>query len=205
MSREDLPPPEPDRLILEHDGRETNQWATARLSSLDGRNSVRHSSVHVSPAKIDPANRLPPIAWNRASSAPFDNASRITPIDLSNEPHAMSLVNPFILSSTAVVDTAESSGAALPSNDKKGTGAVDLSQFSDWLIPLEEIQLGEHLGAGSFGEVRRGLWNGTEVAVKIFHMGSNSTALDEFQAEVLVMAKLRHPNIVPFMGLLLER
>jgi serine/threonine-protein kinase CTR1 len=40
--------------------------------------------------------------------------------------------------------------------------AVDLS------IDASTIQLGERIGIGSYGEVHRGLWRGTEVAVKRF-------------------------------------
>ena len=76
--------------------------------------------------------------------------------------------------------------------------ATGLSGLSDWHIPMEEIEIGDRLGAGSFGEVKYGIWKGTEVAVKIiFDIDSNSSALEEFYAEVQVMAKLRHPCIVP--------
>lgn len=69
----------------------------------------------------------------------------------------------------------------------------------DWRIEPTDLALGERLGAGSFGEVVRGIWNGTDVAVKVI-METGSVALDEFKTEVEVMAKLRHPNIVLFLG-----
>lgn len=89
-----------------------------------------------------------------------------------------------------------------PSLDKKSSephsGLSRLSTLTDWYIPIEEIKIGDRIGAGSFGEVFYGTWNVTEVAVKIiFDVDSNSSALQEFYTEVQVMAKLRHPCIVP--------
>ncbi|KAI4996223.1 hypothetical protein ZWY2020_046814 [Hordeum vulgare] len=53
----------------------------------------------------------------------------------------------------------------------------------------------------SFGEVYRGEWHGTEVAVKKFlQQDISSDALEEFRAEVRIMKRLRHPNVVLFMG-----
>ncbi len=37
----------------------------------------------------------------------------------------------------------------------------------DWEIRYDELEVGEHLGTGGFGEVHRATWKGTEVAVKV--------------------------------------
>ncbi|CAH1415099.1 unnamed protein product [Lactuca virosa] len=53
----------------------------------------------------------------------------------------------------------------------------------------------------SFGEVYRSEWNGTEVAVKKFmNQDISGDALTQFKSEVEIMLRLRHPNIVLFMG-----
>ena len=73
--------------------------------------------------------------------------------------------------------------------------AVDLS------IPAEEIQLGERIGIGSYGEVHRGLWRGTEVAVKRFlDQDLSQHLMREFETEVDLMRRLRHPNVILLMG-----
>ncbi|WZZ68945.1 hypothetical protein YC2023_080315 [Brassica napus] len=81
----------------------------------------------------------------------------------------------------------------------KSDGTLD--DVSDCEILWEEITLGERIGLGSYGEVYRGDWHGTEVAAKKFlDQDLTGEALEEFRSEVQIMKKLRHPNIVLFMG-----
>ena len=79
-------------------------------------------------------------------------------------------------------------------------------------IAWSRIQIGERIGTGGFAEVFRGLYRGTEVAVKkLLHKPSTSgkgkstsKAVADFKAEVTLMTRLRHPNIVLFMGVVTE-
>ena len=41
-----------------------------------------------------------------------------------------------------------------------------LQESSEWVIEGSEIELGRRIGAGSYGEVFRGQWRHTDVAVK---------------------------------------
>ncbi|KAI7995033.1 Serine/threonine-protein kinase EDR1 [Camellia lanceoleosa] len=76
-----------------------------------------------------------------------------------------------------------------------------LGNVSDWEIPWEGLQIGERIGIGSYGEVYRAEWNGTEVAVKKFmDQDISGDALAQFKYEVEIMLRLRHPNVVLFMG-----
>lgn len=68
-------------------------------------------------------------------------------------------------------------------------------------IRWEDLQIGERIGIGSYGEVYRAEWNGTEVAVKKFlDQDFSGEALAQFKCEVEIMLRLRHPNVVLFMG-----
>ncbi|KAG6414538.1 hypothetical protein SASPL_121910 [Salvia splendens] len=65
----------------------------------------------------------------------------------------------------------------------------------------EDLQIGERIGIGSYGEVYRAEWNGTEVAVKRFmKQDISGDALAQFKCEIEIMLRLRHPNVVLFMG-----
>ncbi|KAA8521282.1 hypothetical protein F0562_011972 [Nyssa sinensis] len=76
-----------------------------------------------------------------------------------------------------------------------------LAEVAEWEIPWEGLQIAERIGIGSFGDVYRAEWNGTEVAVKKFmDQDISGDALVQFKCEVEIMLRLRHPNVVLFMG-----
>ena len=66
-----------------------------------------------------------------------------------------------------------------------------------WEIDRQSIHLVKKLGAGQFGEVWMGIWNGTtEVAVKTLKPGIMGAS--EFLQEAVLMKKLRHQNLIQF-------
>ncbi|XP_021739006.1 probable serine/threonine-protein kinase SIS8 [Chenopodium quinoa] len=76
-----------------------------------------------------------------------------------------------------------------------------LGEFAEWEIRWEDLQIGERIGIGSYGEVYRADWNGTEVAVKKFLVQDlTGDVLVQFKCEAEMMIRLRHPNVVLFMG-----
>ncbi|KAM4121464.1 hypothetical protein ACB094_01G007800 [Castanea mollissima] len=76
-----------------------------------------------------------------------------------------------------------------------------LREVAEWEIPWEDLRIGERIGIGSYGEVYRADWNGTEVAVKKFlDQDFSGDSLVQFKSEVEIMLRLRHPNVVLFMG-----
>ncbi|XP_057780279.1 serine/threonine-protein kinase EDR1-like isoform X2 [Salvia miltiorrhiza] len=78
---------------------------------------------------------------------------------------------------------------------------TEIDDVGECEIVWEDLVLGERIGLGSYGEVYHADWNGTEVAVKKFlDQDFSGAALDEFKREVRIMRRLRHPNIVLFMG-----
>ncbi len=65
-------------------------------------------------------------------------------------------------------------------------------------LQLEATALGE----GSFGIVYKAKYFGADVAVKKIKCASQFTSnmIEEFKSEISIMHKLRHPNVVLFMG-----
>lgn len=73
-------------------------------------------------------------------------------------------------------------------------------------IPWSDLVIKEKIGAGSFGTVHRADWHGSEVAVKILmEQDFHAERFKEFLREVAIMKRLRHPNIVLFMGAVTQR
>eukprot|EP01042_Synura_sphagnicola_P036421 gene36421-biopygen4909 len=69
------------------------------------------------------------------------------------------------------------------------------------MIQYDELSIGRELGGGSFGVVYQGTWRMTDVAVKKLLLGQlTNDARKEYETEAQIMKKLRHPNIVQFLG-----
>uniref|UniRef100_A0A0D9W9B0 non-specific serine/threonine protein kinase n=1 Tax=Leersia perrieri TaxID=77586 RepID=A0A0D9W9B0_9ORYZ len=99
---------------------------------------------------------------------------------------------------------------ASETGDKENmSGATALKQLgiepsfgADWLeISWDELELKERVGAGSFGTVYRADWHGSDVAVKVLtDQDVGEAQLKEFLREIAIMKRVRHPNVVLFMG-----
>jgi fyn-related kinase len=64
--------------------------------------------------------------------------------------------------------------------------------------------LSKKLGAGQFGEVWEGMWNGTTpVAVKTLKPGSMT--VEDFLAEASILKKLRHPKLLQLYAVCTDR
>lgn len=80
-----------------------------------------------------------------------------------------------------------------------------------WAYPESSVVLasGEEgvLGRGSYGEVRRATWCGMQVACKRLHnFGADGSAESQAKLtdEMSLLATLRHPNLVLFLGVLYD-
>ena len=71
-----------------------------------------------------------------------------------------------------------------------------------WLIERDEITVtGEELGRGGWGEVKVGVFRGTRVAVKtLYEVIVNDYYLRLFSREMEVASRVRHPNLLQFIG-----
>eukprot|EP01117_Protostelium_nocturnum_P012030 TRINITY_DN4404_c0_g1_i1.p1 TRINITY_DN4404_c0_g1~~TRINITY_DN4404_c0_g1_i1.p1 ORF type:complete len:1716 (-),score=556.93 TRINITY_DN4404_c0_g1_i1:204-5351(-) len=67
-------------------------------------------------------------------------------------------------------------------------------------LMLSDVEVGQMIGKGNFGEVYKGVWNGTTVALKGL-TGEDQSELEKFKSEIMLLYKLNHPNIVRLLGL----
>ncbi|XP_056699322.1 serine/threonine-protein kinase EDR1 isoform X3 [Spinacia oleracea] len=76
-----------------------------------------------------------------------------------------------------------------------------LLPYDEWNIDFTELTVGTRVGIGFFGEVFRGIWNGTDVAIKVFlEQDLTSENMEDFCNEIAILSRLRHPNVILFLG-----
>lgn len=72
--------------------------------------------------------------------------------------------------------------------------------LQEWDIPFEQLEVGELIGKGRFGQVYHGRWHG-EVAIRLIDIErDNEEQLKAFKREVMAYRQTRHENVVLFMG-----
>uniref|UniRef100_A0A3B3SSD3 non-specific serine/threonine protein kinase n=1 Tax=Paramormyrops kingsleyae TaxID=1676925 RepID=A0A3B3SSD3_9TELE len=72
--------------------------------------------------------------------------------------------------------------------------------LQEWDIPFEQLEVGELIGKGRFGQVFHGRWHG-EVAIRLIDIErDNEDQLKAFKREVMAYRNTRHENVVLFMG-----
>ncbi|CAH9079408.1 unnamed protein product [Cuscuta europaea] len=76
-----------------------------------------------------------------------------------------------------------------------------LLPFEEWNIDFSEVNIGIRVGIGFFGEVFRGIWNGIEVAVKVYlEQDLSQENIEDFANEISILSRIRHPNVILFLG-----
>lgn len=92
----------------------------------------------------------------------------------------------------------------MPNGTAPSEPNTDIQLFTadqPWVLKQNQLQFGPVLGMGSSCQVHRGLYKRTPVAIKV--MKANVVNVDlkrEFVREITAMLRLRHPNLVLFMG-----
>jgi len=75
------------------------------------------------------------------------------------------------------------------------------TQDDDWEIDPGDIAFHDRIASGAFGDLFKGTYCGQEVAIKILRgVQNDSVQYQEFLQEVAIMRKVRHKNVVQFIG-----
>nr|BAU59088.1 protein kinase-like [Oryza sativa Indica Group]BBD82437.1 protein kinase-like [Oryza sativa Indica Group] len=100
----------------------------------------------------------------------------------------------FNASTSSMSSTGSTNSSAIERADRE-------ADCLDFEILWEDLAIGEQVGQGSCGTVYHALWYGSDVAVKVFSKYEYSEDMIlTFRQEVALMKKLRHPNVILFMG-----
>ncbi|CAG7902957.1 unnamed protein product [Brassica rapa] len=76
-----------------------------------------------------------------------------------------------------------------------------LLPYEEWNIDFSELTVGIRVGIGFFGEVFRGVWNGTDVAIKVL-LEQDLTAenMEDFCNEISILSDLQLLVVILFLG-----
>ncbi|GFR45868.1 hypothetical protein Agub_g7320 [Astrephomene gubernaculifera] len=89
-----------------------------------------------------------------------------------------------------------------PPNLLQGAGPrPDSPAVDDWEIDITQLHIEAKIASGAFSNLYKGTYCGQEVAVKILKdVQDDSSQYQEFLQEVAIMRKVRHKNVVQFIG-----
>ncbi|KAH8947331.1 hypothetical protein BDL97_11G035200 [Sphagnum fallax] len=81
---------------------------------------------------------------------------------------------------------------------------IELLPFNSIIqsFPYNELKFGTSLGEGAFGEVYRGCWKDTKIAIKVLKRNGshNEGAKKSFISEVRTLGSIQHINLVRLLG-----
>eukprot|EP01026_Neomeris_dumetosa_P045569 TRINITY_DN3859_c0_g1_i21.p1 TRINITY_DN3859_c0_g1~~TRINITY_DN3859_c0_g1_i21.p1 ORF type:complete len:563 (-),score=66.47 TRINITY_DN3859_c0_g1_i21:1776-3464(-) len=73
--------------------------------------------------------------------------------------------------------------------------------MGDWDIDVKQLSIESRIGQGQFGTLYKGAYCGQSVAIKILRdVNASPQQYQEFVQEVSIMRKVRHKNVVQFIG-----
>ncbi|XP_064992939.1 serine/threonine-protein kinase STY13-like isoform X2 [Musa acuminata AAA Group] len=80
-----------------------------------------------------------------------------------------------------------------------------LQGYEEWTIDLYKLNMGMPFAQGAFGKLYKGTYNGEDVAIKLLERPENDPERaqlmeQQFVQEVMMLATLKHPNIVRLVG-----
>jgi len=73
--------------------------------------------------------------------------------------------------------------------------------MAGWKVNFNNLEFGELIGKGNFGEVYKGVYLGTDVAIKKLFFVDDDFMQKYIEREMDTLTCLNHPNIVQLMGL----
>ncbi|KAK2462742.1 hypothetical protein APHAL10511_005260 [Amanita phalloides] len=74
-------------------------------------------------------------------------------------------------------------------------------ELESWTITRFDVEFGVEIGSGGFGQVFKGTWGKTEVALKVLKIENGcAPSSNTICREVTIWLKLSHPNVLQFLG-----
>jgi tRNA A-37 threonylcarbamoyl transferase component Bud32 len=96
----------------------------------------------------------------------------------------------------------ELAGKQCPKNSQEGSHVeIPKDNTDEWEINFKALAFQDKVASGTYGDLYRGTYFGEDVAIKVLKSDRlNENMEKEFAHEVYIMRKIRHKNIVRFLG-----
>ena len=107
--------------------------------------------------------------------------------------------------------SSESSEELLPEiklrkKNSKKISLYEKSSFSQFIIKKKRLKIKRLLSEGGFGKVYLGTYIGQKVAIKVYKkLKDKKYHIESFLKEVEILSNLRHPNILLYMGICVDK
>ncbi|CAB3988726.1 dual specificity kinase shkC-like [Paramuricea clavata] len=95
-----------------------------------------------------------------------------------------------------------------PTDEKKKNAEPEASIKSPHFLPFvdkNQVTFTNEIGRGSYGVVFKGVWSGTDVAIKDIKVRNAKRLKSVMETEVQVHTMVRHPNITQIMAVSMEK
>ncbi|KAL3527264.1 hypothetical protein ACH5RR_011920 [Cinchona calisaya] len=103
--------------------------------------------------------------------------------------------------------SSEHTPSTITENDQKGSPStseyvkIPTDEIDVWEIDARKLKFENRIASGAFGDLYKGMYCSQEVAIKVLKPERvNIDMLKEFSQEVFIMRKIRHKNVVQFLG-----
>ncbi|KAG2614304.1 serine/threonine-protein kinase STY46-like isoform X4 [Panicum virgatum] len=96
----------------------------------------------------------------------------------------------------------ELAGKQCPNNSQEGSHVeIPKDNTDEWEINFKALAFQDKVASGTYGDLYHGTYFGEDVAIKVLKSDRlNENMEKEFAHEVYIMRKIRHKNIVRFLG-----
>ncbi|KAJ1260800.1 hypothetical protein BS78_10G259900 [Paspalum vaginatum] len=95
----------------------------------------------------------------------------------------------------------ELAGKQYPNDSQNNHVEIPNDNTDEWEINFKALSFQDKVASGTYGDLYRGTYFGEDVAIKVLKSDRlNENMEKEFAHEVYIMRKIRHKNIVRFLG-----
>ncbi|PWA78652.1 PAS domain-containing protein tyrosine kinase family protein [Artemisia annua] len=182
----------------------TNYQFTENRKTYSNRGSESKPGIHkVLSSKAEACVRSKGISWPLKEKEKDTSVIRMGHFGcpwLHNDHHEQN-IGPEMSSSASNRTEALGSWSSSCSASTPGNSEDHYINKFDVEISWDDLMIGKQIGQGSCGIAYRALWYGSDVVVKVFtKLQYPGDVILSFRTEVSLMKRLRHPNILLFMG-----